>query len=154
GMAETEWLACTDPMPMLEFLRGKASDRKLRLFACACCRRFWDEIAQRQSKDAIMVAELHADRQASDDELIQAETIAGAVNIPQGQLLYLATAALNSAMSSSAFPRTPEENRYCWNEAASHAAESASENTAYHSATRADAHGAGNEDDNTGYAAE
>jgi len=46
-VTEQEWLTGTDPLPLLEFLRGKASQRKLRLFAVACCRRLgdvlWDE---------------------------------------------------------------------------------------------------------------
>ena len=35
-MMEQEWLSCEDPTLMLEFLRGKASERKLRLFAFDC----------------------------------------------------------------------------------------------------------------------
>lgn len=34
-MTEAEWLACTDPSRMLGFLRGRASDRQLRLFVVA-----------------------------------------------------------------------------------------------------------------------
>jgi hypothetical protein len=39
-MTEGEWMACTDPQTMLEFLRatGRAGWRKLRLFTVACCR--------------------------------------------------------------------------------------------------------------------
>jgi len=33
-----KWKTCSDPGPMLDFLRGAAGERKLRLFAVACLR--------------------------------------------------------------------------------------------------------------------
>jgi hypothetical protein len=49
-MNEAEWEACADPGPMLEYLRGKASGRKLRLFAAACRRRIWRLLPLEESR--------------------------------------------------------------------------------------------------------
>jgi hypothetical protein len=68
-MIEQDWLACTDPTPMLELVREKASDRKLRLFAVACCRVFWATPPLDAIRRAIETNELFADLQASDQEL-------------------------------------------------------------------------------------
>src|SRR5262245_22450995 len=38
-MIETQWRTGTDPAPLLEALSGWPNERKLRLFACDCCRR-------------------------------------------------------------------------------------------------------------------
>jgi hypothetical protein len=68
-VTESEWLACTHPEPMLKFLRGKASERKLRLFICACSRRKWDVFAREEYREAIRVAENFADGNACKSEL-------------------------------------------------------------------------------------
>ena len=56
-MTEVEWLACEEPERMLEVVRGKASDRKLRLFACAWCRSLFPLIPDKFGRQAIKVAE-------------------------------------------------------------------------------------------------
>jgi hypothetical protein len=63
NVTEAEWRACTSPETMLEFLRGKSSDRKLRLVACACCRRIWP-LLDGWSQNAVEVAERRADGSA------------------------------------------------------------------------------------------
>ncbi len=71
-MTEQEWVSCTDPKPMLEFLRGKVSDRALRLFACACCRQVWHLISEPVVRKAIEIAERYADWEASDEDIVAA----------------------------------------------------------------------------------
>jgi uncharacterized protein (TIGR02996 family) len=62
---EQSWLACADPGPMLDLLRGKASDRKLRLFACACCWSLRPFLQEARRRRPIEAAELFADRLAT-----------------------------------------------------------------------------------------
>ncbi len=59
-MTEEEWLGCNDEMTMLRFLGGNASDRKLRLTACAYCRWFW-QFMGKASRKAILLGEQLAD---------------------------------------------------------------------------------------------
>jgi hypothetical protein len=86
-MDEKEWLACMRPKPMLRFLIGtdrprvidveafphcKGSDRKLRLFACACYRRIHHLLPNPRARAAVEVAERFADGRAASAELQQA----------------------------------------------------------------------------------
>jgi hypothetical protein len=78
-MTEQEWFACTDPEPMLEFLgeSGRASERKLRLFAVACCRRVWHLLKDERSEGAVEVLELLVEGKAGREKLMAAHEAAG-----------------------------------------------------------------------------
>ena len=71
-MTEQEWVTCADPTPMLGFLRDKASERKLRLFAVACCCRILRLFTDQRSVNAVLVADRYLDGTASREELIEA----------------------------------------------------------------------------------
>jgi hypothetical protein len=94
-MTQAEWLACTEPQKMLDFLRGKVGERKLRLFACAWCRYSCPYLAaptstnpnrptyswaaaaadtQTDCRNALAVAERYTDGQTTDAERHAAHT--------------------------------------------------------------------------------
>jgi hypothetical protein len=78
-MTEEEWLACINPARMLNFLHNQMSNRKARLFACACCWQAQDLMVDNRSKTAIEVAEQFADGSATRAELQTASSSARAV---------------------------------------------------------------------------
>jgi hypothetical protein len=71
-MTEAEWLSATDPRMMLEFLRGEASDRKLRLFALVCLTAVDVRLRDARSRAAVAMLEDYADRRASQQSLLEA----------------------------------------------------------------------------------
>ncbi len=71
-MTEAEWLACADPALMLDVLWDKASERKLRLFACACCRCSRQLLRNKDLRECLEVSGRYADGQATVEELAAA----------------------------------------------------------------------------------
>ena len=72
-MTEAEWLACVVPDSMVMFIGGKVGLRKLRLVACACCRRIWHlYILKRDqpSRRTVEIVEAVADGRASGVRLL------------------------------------------------------------------------------------
>jgi len=68
-MTQAEWLRGKSPGKLLNFLRQAATQRKLLLAACACCRRNWDRLTDERSRYAIELVERYADGLAGTDEL-------------------------------------------------------------------------------------
>jgi hypothetical protein len=83
-MSKRMWLAGTDPIVLLDLLGRqervalfKKGRRRLRLFACACCRAVGELLAGEAAWEAIAVNERFADGRASQGELDRARKLAG-----------------------------------------------------------------------------
>jgi hypothetical protein len=85
-MDEAAWLACGDPDEMFGRLHatGAVSDRKVRLFACACVRRVWPLLTDPRSWNAVEMAELYADGLVWKTALAAARSAAAAFHDESG----------------------------------------------------------------------
>jgi hypothetical protein len=72
-MNEQEWLVCTHPWLMFEAVNEVATDRKFRLFACACYRLNWPSVTDALARSAVLLAEQYADGVISWETLNQAK---------------------------------------------------------------------------------
>lgn len=68
-MTELQWLECSDPELMLETLRYRASDRKLRLLAIAWASRVDSWLSSQHIRDEIDLAMRFADGLATSDDM-------------------------------------------------------------------------------------
>jgi hypothetical protein len=75
-MTEAEWLACADPDALLEYLKKlnrwegiETSERKLRLLACAFCRRIWHLMPDELSRATVELCECYVDGLADPQAL-------------------------------------------------------------------------------------
>src|SRR5262245_43655255 len=76
-MKEDEWLVANRPWEMLSFLQasGPTSERKLRLFGCACVRRVWRLVSE-QGRAAVSGTERYADGDASLEQMLAVSSVA------------------------------------------------------------------------------
>jgi hypothetical protein len=68
-MDEVDWLTCADPPAALRFARDRMTDRKLRLFAVACCRRLLGVAAEADDQAALAAIERFTDGEVGAAEL-------------------------------------------------------------------------------------
>lgn len=104
-MTEQEWVACTGPETMLEFLRGRGSDRKFRLLACACCRQIWHLLDSWSQKAADVV-------EHGVDEWVGQTTLAFAAALHEDIIMtvkpytarHIAAGIVNAMINGAAWP--------------------------------------------------
>jgi hypothetical protein len=102
SMNEDEWLNGADVTELLTFLKGRCSDRKLRLFAVACCQRIWGLLQREDAKELILTAERHADGLVSRNAMRAARRVYDGVVSPQGFVALTASSAARTTVEERA----------------------------------------------------
>jgi hypothetical protein len=107
-MTEREWLACEDLSRLVLCLtdRGKISNRKFRLFGCACVRDVWDDLPDDALRRAVETCERFADGLATAEELRAARDAADATYEGNGDIIadHSAIAVTDLCGTSPSFP--------------------------------------------------
>jgi hypothetical protein len=83
AMTEEEWLASDDPTAMLIALQGRASDRKLRLFAVVCWQRIWAEQVEASEREVVELFVGYVDGAVSPGAWVDGFSGAGGVRLPR-----------------------------------------------------------------------
>lgn len=78
-ITERKWTRGHNAVDLLAGLPTPPSERKRRLFACACCRRIWERLHDDRSRRAVEIAERLADGKVQPDEVRTATVQAGGV---------------------------------------------------------------------------
>lgn len=105
-MIEAKWLACADPWQMVRFLGDRLSERKMRLFGCACIRQYWELLQEPRCKEAVEIAEGYADHLLPRERLLAAYVRAKALakhwvstSMPENYLRSAVRDAVNPAIN-------------------------------------------------------
>src|SRR5690349_12323659 len=104
-MTEEEWLSCKNLWQLFEQLDPRVYDRKLRLFAAACCRQIWDRFPDELCREVVELSEKYADQHVDYDEL--ASLVA---KLRPKQFSYAAQAAQKAAAVGCASYRASTES--------------------------------------------
>jgi hypothetical protein len=68
-VTEAEWLAGSDPLPMIHQVRDRTGSRPDYLFRAACCRRVWQFFTEELSRRCVETAERYAEGHAAAAEV-------------------------------------------------------------------------------------
>jgi len=106
-MTEKQWLNARELWPMLAHLYRNAivSDRKLRLFACACCRRLWPLLEER-ARRVVVGVEQYADGPLNDLHLAKLWVTVCDILVPAGSE-HSAAQAVAQAVRTTALTALP-----------------------------------------------